>query len=324
MSRGTELERVARLAKQFGVARGPGIDVSIGDDAAVLRPAAAPLVWTIDAQVEGTHFRLDWLGWEDVGWRSFMAAASDLAAMGAAPLAALSALALADDVDDAALDALARGQADAASAVSAPIVGGNLARGRETSITTTLLGCADRPLLRSGARAGDGLYLAGAVGMAAAGLIALERGGADNVDPSLMACVEAWRRPRALIDRGLAMRGIASAALDISDGLSRDASHIAEASGVTLVLEEALLRARAAGALTSAASLLGLDVLDLVLRGSGEDYALLVTSPSPLDGFDRIGVVEASGTSSGVTLVQVDGTRVPVDPKGFDHFGALG
>jgi len=332
VSRGTELARIALLAKRFGGAHGlkgdARIDVGIGDDAAVLEPAAAPLVWTIDAQVEGTHFRLDWLGWEDVGWRSFMAAASDLAAMGAVPLAALSALALADEVDDAALDALARGQADAASTVSAPIVGGNLARGKETSVTTTLLGYADRPILRSSARVGDGLYLAGAVGMAAAGLLALERGVASAADPSIAACIQAWRRPRALIDRGLAMRGIASAALDISDGLSRDASHIAEASGVTLVVEEALLRARAAGTLTSAASLLGLDVLDLVLRGSGEDYALLVTSPSPIEGFDRIGVVEsaASGSGSdtasgGLTLVRVDGTRAPVDPKGFDHFG---
>src|SRR5690606_3745707 len=148
--------------------------VGIGDDAAVLEPASAPLVWTIDAQVEGTHFRLDWLSWQDVGWRSFMAAASDLAAMAAEPVAALSALVLADTVDDAALDGLAEGQADAARAVGAPIVGGNIARGRRTSVTTTLCGRAGQPVLRSGARPGDGLWLAGAVGMAAAGLAALE------------------------------------------------------------------------------------------------------------------------------------------------------
>ncbi|HVJ90016.1 MAG TPA: AIR synthase related protein, partial [Labilithrix sp.] len=90
MSRSGEFERIALLAKRFG---GPalGTTVGIGDDAAVLAPVASSLVWTVDAQVEGTHFRLDWLGWSDVGWRSFMAASSDLAAMGATPLAALSA-----------------------------------------------------------------------------------------------------------------------------------------------------------------------------------------------------------------------------------------
>ena len=285
----------------------------------MLDPVAEPLVWTIDAQVQDTHFRLDWVGWKDVGWRSFMAAASDLAAMGAQPLAALSALALADTVDDFALDALAEGQADAASVVGAAVVGGNLARGRETSVTTTLIGLTPRPILRSGARPGDGLFLAGRVGMAAAGLAALERGAAQPADACIDACIGAWRRPKALIVEGLAMRGSASAAVDVSDGLSRDASHVADASGVVLVIEEAALRARTAGALEAAAALLGRDALALALAG-GEDYALLVTSPaSSIAGFERIGVVEAGAAA--VVLQRADGTRVPVDPQGFDHFG---
>ncbi|MBX3223551.1 MAG: thiamine-phosphate kinase [Labilithrix sp.] len=316
--RGTEAARVALLAKRLAAPGASGVGVGIGDDAAVLDPVDGSLVWTIDAQVDGTHFRMAWLGWEDVGWRSFMAAASDLAAMGATPVAALSALTLADDVDDAALDALARGQADAARAVSAPVVGGNLARGRETSITTTLLGRAERPVLRSGAREGDGVYLAGAVGMAAAGLLALERG-AHLGDPSVDACVDAWRRPRALVERGLAMRGLASAAVDVSDGLACDAGHLAEASAVTLLFDERLLRARAGDALERAAALLGRDLLDMLVHGGGEDYALLVTSPSPIEGFDRVGVVEGDGP--GVSLLRIDGARTAVDPRGFDHFG---
>lgn len=318
-SRGTEAARVALLARRLGVPGASGIDVGIGDDAAVLAPVDASLVWTIDAQVDGTHFRLDWLGWEDVGWRSFMAAASDLAAMGATPIAALSALALSDAVDDAALDALARGQAEAARAVSAPVVGGNLARGRETSITTTLLGRAERPVLRGGARAGDGVYLAGVVGMAALGLAALQRG-ARLDDPRVAACVGAWRRPRALVDLGLALPGRASAATDVSDGLARDAGHLAEASAVTLVFDADLLSRRSSGgALERASALLGRDLLDAVLYGGGEDYALLATSPSPLAGFDRVGAVEAGGP--GVALLRGDGARAPLDPRGFDHFG---
>ncbi len=141
--------------------------VGIGDDAAVLDPGG--LVWTVDVQVDGTHFRPEWASWEDIGWRSFMAAASDLAAMGAEPIAALSSLVLAPAIDDQALDAIARGQAAASLAAGAPVVGGNLARGTETSITTTLLGRAAQPVLRSGAQPGDGVYLAGPVGLAAAG-----------------------------------------------------------------------------------------------------------------------------------------------------------
>lgn len=307
----TELERIARLASRFGR---PATGVGIGDDAAVVAPAAEPLVWTIDAQVEGTHFRLDWLSWEDVGWRSFMAAASDLAAMGAEPVAALSALVLADTVSDAALDALAEGQAQAASAVGAPIVGGNLARGGETSITTTLLGRAARPALRSGARAGDGIWLAGALGMAAAGLAALEEG----VDAAeVEACVRAWRRPTALIEQGRALSFDVSAAIDVSDGLTRDASHIAAASGVVLVFDERALRAHAAGDLEAAARALGRDPLALVL-GGGEDYALLAVSDAPLPGFVRIGEVEAG--APGLVLAREHGAREPLEARGFDHF----
>lgn len=309
----TELERIALLAARLGR---PATGIGIGDDAAVLEPSSAPLVWTIDAQVEGTHFRLGWLSWQDVGWRSYMAAASDLAAMGADPVAALSALVLADAVDDAALAELVDGQAAAASAVGAPIVGGNLARGSETSITTTLLGRAGRPVLRSGARPGDGLWLAGAVGMAAAGLAALARG-VDPGDTSVDACVRAWRRPRALVELGAAARAVASAAIDVSDGVARDAMHVAAASGAALVLEERALRAHASGALASAAAVLGRDPLELML-GGGEDYALLVASPSPIDGFVRVGAVEAG--APGVVLARADGTRAPIDARGFDHF----
>jgi thiamine-monophosphate kinase len=313
-SKKTELERVALLAARFG-APGAGISTGIGDDAAVFTPPVGPLVWTIDAQIEGTHFRLDWLSWQDVGWRSFMAAASDLAAMGAEPIAALSALGLAGSVDDAALEALAEGQAEAARVVRAPVIGGNLARATETSVTTTLLGRAERPILRSGARPGDGLFLAGPVGEAAAGLAILERGLVQNA--SIAACVRAWRRPRALIERGAAMRDRATAAIDISDGLARDAAHVAEASGVTLVFAEDALRARASAELGAAAQLVGRDVLDLILAG-GEDYALLATSASPIEGFSRVGVVEAGPAR--VLLERADRTRRAVDARGFDHF----
>src|SRR3984957_6597254 len=117
-----ELGRLAMLARMLG-GHAPGVEVGIGDDAAVLSsPGSRRLVWTIDEQVEGVHFRREFASWRDVGWRSYMAAASDVAAMGASPWCALAALVLPDDVDDAALEAIARGQREAGEATHAPVV----------------------------------------------------------------------------------------------------------------------------------------------------------------------------------------------------------
>lgn len=296
-----ELQRVELLRAIFARAS-RDVLVAIGDDAALLAP---DLVWTVDAQVEGTHFRREWASWEDVGWRSFMAAASDVAAMGAAPVAALSSLVLAPSVDDAALEALARGQRAAADACGMPVVGGNLARGTETSITTTVLGRAARPVLRSGAKEGDGVWLAGPVGLAAAGLEALRK----NVQH---ACIAAWRRPVARIADGVAMAAKAHAAIDVSDGLARDAAHVADASGVTIDLEARAILADAA--LVEAAAAVGRDAIELAL-GGGEDYALVVTATEqPAAGFRRVGAVVAR-VGAAVTL---DGA--PVAATGFDHF----
>jgi thiamine-monophosphate kinase len=312
MTRSSELARIALL--RGILERGaPGVRVGIGDDAAVLDVREGGLVWTIDAQVDGTHFRLAWASWEDVGFRSYMAAASDLAAMGAEPLAALSSLVLADDVGDEALGAFARGQAAAADAVGAPVVGGNLARGTETSITTTLLGRASSPVLRSGARVGDAVYLAGQVGLAAAGLAAL----AANVqDTRIDAALTAWRRPRARIDDGRTMASVAHAAIDVSDGLARDASHVAEASGVRVVLEAEAILAHGGDALAGAAAALGRSALELALHG-GEDYAIVAFADAPIPGFSRIGRVEPGDEG---LMLAASGSVTALEPRGYDHF----
>lgn len=303
----SERDRIALVRAVFGDA---GVRVGIGDDAAALDVAAGTLVWTVDAQVDGTHFRREWVSWEDAGFRSFMAAASDLAAMGAEPLAALSSLVLAPDVDDAALSSLVRGQAEAAREVGAPVVGGNLARGAETSITTTLLGKTPAPILRAGAREGDLVFAAGELGLARAGLLALQK---SVQDARVSAALAAWRRPRARIADGLAMRGLVTSAMDVSDGLAGDAQKLAEASAVTVVLDAAAL---VTPALCDAATAIAEDALSLALEG-GEDYALLATGSSPPPGFSMIGRVEAGPAS--VVLLR-DGARVPIDARGFDHF----
>jgi thiamine-monophosphate kinase len=312
-----EDERIATLARMFESVTARGVEVAIGDDAAVLSPGATGLtragrlVWTIDEQVEGTHFRRAYASWNDVGWRSYMAAASDVAAMGAEPWCALSSLVLPDDIDDQAFEAIASGQRDAAAEVVAPIVGGNLARGPVVSVTTTLLGGCDRPIERGGARAGHKLWLAGRVGLAAAGLRALEMG--LESDARLVLGLEAWRRPRALIGASVAMAGSAHAAVDVSDGLARDAGHVALASGALLVLDGDLLVEDED--LCKAAEALGLSALDLALHG-GEDYALLAASEVPIEGFRCIGEVREG---SGLILRTREGERA-LEARGFDHF----
>jgi thiamine-monophosphate kinase len=320
VKRSSELERIAQLARLFGgahVERDGSVVRGIGDDAALLDPGKRPegqLVWTIDAQVEGVHFRTELASWGDVGWRSFMAAASDLAAMGASPWCALAALVVPKGMDDAAFDALSEGQAAAAREVGAPIVGGNLSRGGEASITTTLLGTSARPLLRT-AKLGDGIWVCGALGLAAAGLAALERK-LDPSDADVARAVLAWRRPRALIAEGLAMAVYGRGAIDVSDGLARDVDHVARASGLRAVLEERALRAHVEPALAPVAKRLGASPVDLALHG-GEDYALVAASERAIDGFTRIGRFESG---EGVALEDESGSARAIEARGFDHF----
>ncbi len=308
----SELERVARLAVSFGAAC-EGVDVGIGDDAAVLVSRAGErLAWTVDAQVEGTHFRRSLVSWHDVGWRATMAAASDLAAMGARPWCALGALVLADDVDDGAFDAIVRGQRAAVDALGSAMVGGNLARGSEVSITTTWLGRSERFVERRGGRAGDALWMAGDVGLAAVGLRALVAG---IDDARVGEAVARWQRPRALIDAGLEMAAVAHAAIDVSDGLAHDVAQLARASGVRAVLDAGAILAHAGDVLVRAAAAIGADALELALHG-GEDYALVVASDVAIEGFVRIGELRAG---EGIALVTGSAERELI-PRGFDHF----
>jgi thiamine-monophosphate kinase len=312
----TERSRLDLLRALFGAARLPhGFEIGIGDDAAVLMPSALSLVWTIDAAVEGVHFRREWMSLEDIGWRSLMAAASDLAAMGARPRGVLSALILAPSFSDDELEALARGQADAAKTLGTAVVGGNLSSGRELSITTCLLGETTKPLLRGAAQDGDVVALAGAVGLARAGLEALRKG---DEETALAPAIESYRRPRARIDEGLAASALARGAIDLSDGLALDASRLAAESRRAVVLEAERVVAAGGTALADAAAILSLDPLELALFG-GEDYALLMTfAPDAIAaGFVPVG---RCISGRGLWLESSDGTRREIEPRGFDHF----
>jgi thiamine-monophosphate kinase len=313
----SEFTRIAALQSLFG-SPPPGVVIGIGDDAAVLVPPSSPLIWTVDASVEGTHFRRDLLTLEDIGYRSTMAAASDLAAMAGEPLGILAAIVLPSGIDDEELFAIAEGQKQAAMALGTNVIGGNLARGGELSITTSVLGVAVRPLSRAGARAGDGVWIAGPVGLAAAGHALLNDARLASSASDLLAAdaaTMAFRRPEARIREGLAASVDGAAAIDISDGLAQDLGHLAVASGVRIVL---FAEAVVGDELRSLSVRLGRDPLDWALYG-GEDYALVVVGPDPfVEGFSKIGVVELG--SPFVGLRRADGEVVRVDRRGYDHF----
>ncbi|WP_437677436.1 thiamine-phosphate kinase [Sorangium sp. So ce131] len=334
----SEWGRIDLLRAVLGGAEGEHVLCGIGDDAAILALAAQPagagagaaerLVWTVDSAVEGVHFRRDLMSLEDLGYRATMAAASDLAAMGARPVGLLAALVLPRDVSDEDLLALARGQRLACDAIGTAIVGGNLSRGGELSITTTALGAAAAPLRRDGARPGDTIALAGPVGLAAAGLALLERAGA-TAGAAAERAIQAFRRPLARIDAGLragAAAGAgagagagAAAAIDISDGLAADLGHLARASGVRVLLDPAAL---VTAELREAAALLGADALELALHG-GEDYAVAVAGPGAgeLPGFVAIGrCAPREQGASDVALLGPDGQLKDVAARGYDHF----
>lgn len=315
-----------------------GVTTGIGDDAAVLAPEPEALVWTIDAAVEGVHFRRAWMSLEDVGYRSLMAATSDLAAMGARPRGVLSALVLPGDFSDEELDRLARGQAEAAKSLATAIIGGNLARGAELSITTTVLGCAEKPLLRAGAAPGDVVAIAGTLGLAGAGVRALERGalseaanlgatergGVGDGAPAPISAVEraiaSYRRPRALLEEGLAAASRAHAAIDVSDGLALDAARLASESGVAIVLDADKVLGAGGAELADVASALSLDALELALYG-GDDYALVMAfAPGALPrGFRAIGACQSG---SGLLLRAADGALRALEARGYDHFSS--
>lgn len=301
-----EFARIDRIAR---ILEGPprsDVLVGIGDDCAVIAASTEPTVITVDASVEDVHFRRAWMSFEDIGYRATVAAASDVLAMGARPTVAVAAWTIPDDLGEDDIDALARGQREAADALGLTIVGGNLAHGPCLSITTTVLGRSAAPIARRGARVGDRLAIAGVVGEAALGLAALERGEAA-VAPRAVA---AFRRPRVLAHVVLAG---AHAAVDVSDGLAQDVGHLAHASGVRAVLDVAAIRARRAPEIDAAARTLGVDLARCELAG-GEDYALVAAFDVVPPGFDVIGFVEAG---QGVELL-VDGARTAA-PRGYRH-----
>lgn len=311
---GDEFARIRELAKLFAT-DSEAVQLGIGDDAAVLRPQKEPLVFSVDVAVESVHFDRAYLSWAQVGARAMTAAVSDLAAMGARPLAALCSLvAPALSGDD--FLALHAGIAQASRDYACPVIGGNLASGAQLSLSTTVIGTLPGPgLYRSGARAGDEIYVTGPLGSAALGLKLLQLLAATAEGAPF---VDAWRAPRARVEQGLALSGHATSAVDVSDGALADLGHVCEASQLGAIVEAE--RVPLAAGMAEIARTLGVDPVVLALTG-GEDYELVYTLPpgaaDPAQGV-RIGLM--INAPSGVRVVDARGRDVEVGSRGYQHF----
>lgn len=315
-----EFELIRRFFAAAACARGgPGIALGIGDDCALLAPGPGEhLAVSTDTLVEGVHFPRQ-APPAALGQRALAVAASDLAAMGAAPLGFTLALTL-PDVDAHWLEAFAQGLDTMAQACDLRLVGGDTTRG-PLSLTLTVFGAipAGRALTRSGARPGDLLCVGATLGEAAGALplVLGQRCAPIAVAEPLLA--RYWS-PRPQFALGLALRGLASAALDISDGLLADCGHIAEASGVGLRIEQS--RVPLSDAVQGWAG--GPSALQAALCG-GDDYVLAFTLPATLEPqlrktghtFHVIGQV-VSG--SGVQLLNDQGQDITPRQRGYQHF----
>lgn len=291
-----------------------------GDDAAVLGAPDGRFVVSTDVLVEDRHFRLGWSSGEDVGWRAAMQNLADVAAMGARPTALVVSLVAPGDLPVAWVEGLARGLGEACRTVGAGVVGGDLSGGGAVVVAVTVHGDLGgrEPVLRSGARPGDVLALAGTVGRSAAGLALLDAG-RPEAGPD---AVRVYRRPQPPLAAGPeAARAGATAMLDVSDGLLRDAARIAAASRVVLDLDDPRSAlADDLAALRGAAAALGADPVAWAL-GGGEDHGLLASFPPGAvpAGFRVVGRVRAPDAGAPAGTVLVAG-RPPHAVPGWEHF----
>jgi thiamine-monophosphate kinase len=302
-----EFGLIAELVGLFP--QGEQVLVGPGDDAAVLRVRTGHVVVSTDLMVEGRHFRRDWATAEDVGHRAAAQNLSDINAMGGTAHSLTIGLAAPADLPAAwALD-FARGFAEECALVGASVVGGDLTSAAEVVIAVTVIGaCAQAPILRSGAEAGQVVALAGRQGWAAGGLAVLGRG-----FRSPRVLVEAYRRPEPPYAAGPAAAAAgATAMIDVSDGVVADAGHLAAGSGVRIDLRSEAFEVPEP--LHAVAAATGSDPLHLIL-GGGDDHALLAT-------FDEAAVPEGwtvVGTVSEGEGVTVDGAAYE-DPAGWTHY----
>jgi thiamine-monophosphate kinase len=338
---GGELELIRQIRRRAGAGwRNANLRLGIGDDCALIRPGnGEELAITTDLSIAGRHFRIDWHPPEAVGHRTLARGLSDLAATGARPVAAFLSLGVPRELTLADrgtswVERFLDGFFALAQACRTPLAGGDLAESPVALADIVLVGAVPRgqALLRSKARPGDLLYVTGSLGAAAAGLAKLkELAGQGNSlqqkkpqRPGLSETPAVWREltaahlfPQPRLEQGIALRrrALATAAIDLSDGLSTDLIHLCEESGVAATLQRELLPVADGASLEQALS-------------GGEDYELLFTArpetrlPRSIAGvpITRIGRVRERAACEPPVMVANGCVVGPLEARGWEHF----
>jgi thiamine-monophosphate kinase len=295
----------------------PGVARGMGDDAAVLAP---DLVWTVDAQVDGVHFRRDLSSPADVGWKALAVNLSDIAAMGAMPIAALVSIVFAEG-DAASLEPIYSGLEVCSRLYDCPIVGGDVARGSGLALSISVLGRAPiAPPGRDGARPGDVIAVTGTLGESAAGLAAL-------LDPTLRdlpgadECIERHRRPHPRLTDGALLAPHVHAMMDVSDGLATDLPRLAARSGVSIEIDLDALPLHE-----------DVRLISETLRWTpgayaatgGEDYELVVAMPAAAVATCGVPVTVIGRVDEGPAGVRYVGRGADDALRGWDHLANFG
>jgi thiamine-monophosphate kinase len=323
-----EFELLARM-RELLPEPGARVLLGSGDDAAIAVPGGATAT-SVDALVEGVHFRRGQASLAQIGHKALATALSDLAAMGAEPGEAYVVLGVPADLDEDGCIELLEGMASLATATGTTLAGGDVTRAAELALAVTVVGHAAEPeafVTRAGARPGDVLALTGAVGSAGAGHLLLERPELARGLPEATAAKLRRRQlePHPRLREGLALAAAgATAMIDLSDGLGGDARHLAERSSVGLRMEAAAVPL--ADGLPEVAEAAGRDGLALAVS-AGEDYELLAALPAARVDEATRALREAGGTTltaiggvvagSGVEIRLPDGGLL--EPTGFDQ-----
>ena len=306
----SEAGLVERLRELFQTSFAQGVEVGIGDDAAVVSASNNKLVATLDIAIEDVHFKSLWSSPFQIGAKLTTANLADLFSMGATPKYLLVGAAISEVNNSEVITELAQGIRSVADKFEVSVIGGDLSKSEKMSLSITALGeIAKGPITRSGASAGDLIYLSALPGLSAAGLAILERGldrpkyvVQAHLNPKLVA-------PIKLIE-------VASAMSDISDGLVSDARNIARASKVDLNFDTSALEASPDFKdLGELATELGVDVYDWIFSG-GEDHFFIATVPEKYA--DKNLGIKVGKVVAGSGLITIDG--VQTQRAGYQHF----
>ena len=306
--------------------KGEGVVMGIGDDAAVLTPSPGKvLLVTTDCLIEGVHFTLERNDFQSLGRKALAVNLSDIGGCGGTPTAFLASLSLPPETDVASVRALYKGMMEQARTYGVSLVGGDTCSGEKLMISITLIGEAEEGnvVYRSGAKEGNRIFVTGTLGDSALGLNMLKKGVKEG-DP-----VQRHLDPIPRVKEGgeIVRRGLATAMIDVSDGLIADLGHILEESDVGAQVYLAQLPLSAA--YREHINTYFKSPYLLALAG-GEDYELLFTAPEDQSealktlaeevGTPITQIGEIVDVSAGVTIVGPDGKKVPVEQRGHDHF----